>query len=75
MASRLMLSLKKAADKTGSFACTDDINVDVTEVLFANGHTTMEYALEVGVSRRDGSRDQAEAWDVIALRLVESRPR
>ena len=48
MASRLMLSLKKAADKVGSFTCTEDVDV-VTEVLFANGHTTMEYALEVGV--------------------------
>ena len=74
MASRLMLSLKKAADKVGSFTCTEDVDV-VTEVLFANGHTTMEYALEVGVSRRDGSRDQAGAWDVIALQLIESRPR
>ncbi|KAF9649416.1 hypothetical protein BDM02DRAFT_3128379 [Thelephora ganbajun] len=67
MATRLMLSLKKAADEAGSFTCTDDLEV-TTSVAFAGGHTTMEYAMEAGVSRRD--RDQTGD-----LELVENRPR
>ena len=44
-----MLSLKKAADKSGSFTRTEDLE-GVGDVVFAGGHTTMEYAMEFGVS-------------------------
>lgn len=53
-----MLSLKKAADKSGSFTRTEDLD-GVDDLVFAGGHTTMEHAMEVGVStRRDRVRDQ-----------------
>jgi len=62
MATRLMLSLKKAADQSGSFTRTEDLD-GVDDLVFAGGggqHTTMEYAMEVGVAaRRDRFRDQA----------------
>lgn len=77
MSSRLMLSLKKAADKAGSFTRTEDLDI-VTDVLFVGGHTTMEHAMELGVSRHGGDRDQTEAsetQDGIALQVIESRPR
>lgn len=60
MATRLMLSLKKAADQSGSFTRTEDLD-GVDDLVFAGGgeHTTMEYAMEVGVAaRRDPFRDQ-----------------
>jgi hypothetical protein len=62
-----MLSLKKAADESGSFRRTEDLE-GVADVQFAGGHTTMEYAMEVGVSRRDRC-DQA----VAEIELVEGR--
>ena len=68
MASRLMLSLKKAADKLGSSMRTEDAYA-VTDVVFAGHrvtHVTMEYAMEAGLSRHD--RDQT-----ISLEL-ENRP-
>ena len=55
MASRLMLSLKKAADESGSFMRTEDLDA-VTDVMFARRHATMEDAMEAGLSRHD--RDQ-----------------
>ena len=62
MATRLMLSLKKAADKLGSFTSTDDLD-DVTDALFAGDHTTMEHAMEVGVSMHE-YRGQPDAIDL-----------
>lgn len=51
MASRLMLSLKKAADDSGSFVSTEDLEA-ITDVMFARRHyATMEYAMEAGLSR------------------------
>jgi len=66
MATRLMLSLKKAADESGSFTRTEDLD-GMTDVMFAGGHTTMEYAMEAGVSRYE-HRDQA-----VGLELLENR--
>lgn len=66
MATRLMLSLKKAADKSGSFTRTEDLDA-VEDVLFAGGYTTMEYAMEAGLSTRY-PRDQTAD-----LELVENR--
>lgn len=68
MATRLMLSLKKAADESGSFTRTEDVEA-VADLVFVGGHTTMEYAMEVGVStsRRDHP-DQATEFE-----LVENR--
>ena len=60
MASRLMLSLKKSADSSGSPSMDDEFK-DVTDVMFA-GHTTMELAMEVGVSW--GRRDQTRTVEV-----------
>ena len=62
MATRLMLSLKKAADKMGSFTRTDDLG-GVTGALFASGHATMEHAMEVGVSTRE-YRGHSDAIDL-----------
>ena len=69
MATRLMLSLKKAADKSGSFTRTEDLDA-VEDVVFAGGHTTMEYAMEAGLSTRTTRhlRDQT-----VDLELVENR--
>ena len=56
MASRLMLSLKKAADGSYSATHTGDQGSEgvETDVLFAHRyHATMEYAMEAGLSRRD----------------------
>ena len=50
-----MLSLKKAADNSGKFTRTTDLN-NVNSIVFAGGHTTMEYAMEVGVSTRRSRR-------------------
>ena len=62
MATRLMLSLKKAADKCGSFTRTEDLD-DVTDALFVGGRATMGRAVETDVSA-DGYRDQSEAIDL-----------
>ena len=43
---------QKAADESGSFAHTDNLDA-VTEVMFAAGYTTMEDAMEASVSWRD----------------------
>ena len=68
MATRLMLSLKKAADRLGSFTHTGDLE-DVTDAQFVGVHTTMECAMEVGMSVRE-YRDQPEA---IGLSVVGDR--
>jgi hypothetical protein len=67
MATRLMLSLKKAADDSGSFTRTEDLEA-FTDVVFAGERTTMELAMEVGVSRRDRGHDQTMGFE-----LVENR--
>ena len=69
MATRLMLSLKKAADESGSFTRTEDLEA-ITGVVFAGEHTTMEYAMEVGVSRRAAGdrRDQTTDFELVETR-------
>ena len=74
MATRLMLSLKKAADESGSFRCTGDLEV-MTDVLFAGGPTTMEHAMETGVSRRDRDWQVAGTQGAIELQPVETPSR
>lgn len=71
MATRLMLSLKKAADESGSFTRTEDLEA-VPDVVFAAaaGHTSMEYAMEVGVSSRPDRRRDQTTTD---FELVENR--
>jgi len=65
MATRLMLSLKKAADNLGSFTGMDDLD-DVTDALFAGDHTTMEHAMEVGVSGHE-HRGQSDAINLTRI--------
>ena len=60
MASRLMLSLKKSADCSGSPSSMDE-SKEITDIMFA-GHTTMELAMEAGVSW--SRRDQNQAAEV-----------
>jgi len=69
MATRLMLSLKKAADESGSFTRTEDLDA-VTDIMFATDrHTTMEYAMEAGVSRREEYHsDQATGLELVEVR-------
>ena len=49
MATRLMLSPKKAAGKSGLFMRTEGLDA-VEDVVFAGGYMTMEYAMETGLS-------------------------
>ena len=59
MASRLMLSLKKAADGPYTAMHTEDPSGVATDVLFAQRyHATMEYAMEARLSSRRGDREQ-----------------
>jgi hypothetical protein len=67
MSTRLMLSLKKAADESGSFTRTEDLDA-VADVIFARGHTTMEYAMEAGVSTRRDHRDQTMDFELVETR-------
>ena len=65
MATRLMLSLKKAADASGSFTRTEDLDA-FSDVVFAGEHTTMELAMEAGVSRRDRpGTDQTMGFELV----------
>lgn len=67
MCTRLMLSLKKAADNSGEFTRTTDLN----SIVFAGGHTTMEYAMEVGVSTRRSRRRPDQT--TVDLELADNR--
>lgn len=69
MASRLMLSLKKAADGPYTAMHTeDDPSGAATDVLFAQRyHATMEHAMEAGRLSRRGDRDP----QTIDLELLE----
>lgn len=60
-----MLSLKKAADESGSFTRTEDLDA-VADVVFAGPHTTMEYAMEVGLTKRE--REQTTDFELIERR-------
>ena len=70
MATRLMLSLKKAADKSGLTTHTEDSEQTVTDVVFVdqdhdrNHHVTMEYAMESGLSRRDRDQTQTISFEL-----------
>ena len=67
MATRLMLSLKKAADESGSFTRTEDLEA-VADLVFVSGHATMEYAMEIGVSRGDRRRDPTNDFELVEFR-------
>ena len=71
MSTRLMLSLKKAANNSGGFTRTTDLN-NVESAVFAGGHTTMEHAMEVGVSTRRSRRPDQTTMD---LELADNRTR
>lgn len=74
MATRLMLSLKKAAGKLGAFMRTEDLDV-ISEAIFVNDHTTMEQALELDVSRRPSQERAGRMRSVtFDLRTIEHSP-
>ena len=51
MATRLLLSLRKAAGPSRSSPSSEDFDLDlVTSVVFAGAQTTTEHGVEVGVS-------------------------
>jgi len=72
MASRLMLSLKKAADKSGAFACTEDLNNATSVVFTRGGHTTMENAMGAGTTRLDRNLMQG-TQGTVELEFFENR--
>ena len=69
MATRLMLSLRKAVSKSGSFTRTEDLNAVIIGAPFASRHATMEEVRTTG-----WDRDRAGPWqDGIALQPVENQ--
>jgi len=72
MATRLMLSLKKSADKSGAFTRTEDLEA-INDLVFSRdgGHTTMELAMETGIYRRDDDDDRRD--HTTDFELVENR--